>query len=153
MCNRFRIIKLLEFLINICNKIIVQTPMIILRIDIHFEARKQSIKITNFNQINLKLLYIVIYQQREKLVYLDFKIHLWMTIFSYWIGITPLTRKPHLSIAMLNLLLTESTQDSFKPSRVGECGSLWEMETWWYEWKKDSELLDTPFSNSDETYP
>ena len=47
----------------------VQTFKIILRIVMHFEVRKRVQRnLTIFNQYNLKLLYIVMYQQEENLV-------------------------------------------------------------------------------------
>ena len=52
--------------INYRNNIIAQAFKIILRIDTHFEVMKWvQIKLIIFNPNNMKLLYMVIYQQRE----------------------------------------------------------------------------------------
>jgi hypothetical protein len=56
--------------INICDRIIVQSFKNILRIVVHFEIRKRvHTKLTIFSQNDMNLLCIVMYQEREKLVH------------------------------------------------------------------------------------
>ena len=60
------IIKIQVKCVNICNNILVQTLKIILRIDITAEVRKKRHrKLKIFNQSNMKLLCIIMYQQTQ----------------------------------------------------------------------------------------
>jgi hypothetical protein len=83
------------------------------KINIHFEVRTKVHKTTIFNQNNMKLLYVVMHQQRKKLVQSSLKKSSEQPSFHMGMGTSPLTRGGGIIMRNTVLYVMASLAPSF----------------------------------------